>query len=93
LKKSVYRKKKKYEQAKRTAGERNRYSKTDPDATFMRMKEDHLGNGPLKPAYNIQTGRENGFVVGYDIFQNPSDRKTLKPHLRNQKKRLGTVTK
>jgi hypothetical protein len=55
----------------------------------MRMKEDHLGNGQLKPAYNIQTGTENGFVVGYDIFPNPSDRKTLKPHLRNQKKRLG----
>jgi transposase len=81
--------KKKYEKAKRTAGKRNSYSKTDHDATFMRMKEDHLGNGQLKPAYNIQIGTENGFVLGYDIFPNPADTRTLKPHLRKQKKRLG----
>ena len=31
---------------------RNSYSKTDHDATFMRMKEDHMRNGQLKPAYN-----------------------------------------
>ena len=30
------------------------YSKTDPDATFMRMKDDHMGNGQLKPGYNVQ---------------------------------------
>jgi hypothetical protein len=81
--------KRKYEKAKRIAGKRNSYSKTDPDATFMRMKEDHLGNGQLKPAYNIQIGTENGFVVGYDIFPNPADTRTLKPHLRNHKRRLG----
>jgi hypothetical protein len=85
--------KKKYEKAKRTAGGRNSYSRTDPDATFMRMKEDHPGNGQLKPAYNVQTGTENGFVVGYDIFPNPSDTRTLKPHLRKQKKRLGQAPK
>ena len=33
---------------------RNSYSKTDPDATFMRMKDDHMGNGQLKPGYNVQ---------------------------------------
>ena len=33
---------------------RNSYSKTDPDATFMRMKVDHMRNGQLKPAYNVQ---------------------------------------
>jgi hypothetical protein len=81
--------KRKYEKAKRTAGKRSSYSKTDPDAAFMRMKEDHLGNGQLKPAYNIQIGTESGFVVGYDIFPNPADIRTLKPHLRKQKKRLG----
>jgi hypothetical protein len=81
--------KEKYEKAKRTAGKRNRYAKTGPDAPFMSMKEDHLGNGQLKPAYNIQIGTENGFVVGYAIFPNPSDSRTLKPHLRKPKKRLG----
>jgi hypothetical protein len=81
--------KKKYEKAKRICGKRNSYSKTDPDATFMRMKEDHMKNGQLKPGYNVQIGTENGFVTGYDLFPNPADTKTLKPHLRKQKKRLG----
>ena len=85
--------KKKYEKAKRICGERNSHSKTDPDATFMRMKEDHLGKGQLKPAYNVQIGTENGFVVGYDLFPNPTDSRTLKPHLRRQAKRLGAKPK
>jgi hypothetical protein len=59
----------------------------------MRMKEDRLGNGQPKPAYNVQIGTENGFVVGYDLFPNPNDSKTLKPHMRRQKKRLGVVPK
>jgi transposase len=83
----------KYERAKRECGKRNSYSRTDPDATFMRMKEDHFGNGQLKPAYNVQIGTENGFVVGYDLFQNPGDTRTLKPHLKRQKKRLGIKPK
>jgi hypothetical protein len=85
--------KKKYEKAKKICGKRNRYSKTDPDATFMRMKEDPMGNGQLKPGYNVQIGTENGFVVGYDIFPNPTDTKTLKPHLRRQRQRLGVKPK
>jgi transposase len=48
--------KRKYEKAKRICGKRNSYSKTDKDATFMRMKEDRMGNGQLKPAYNVQIG-------------------------------------
>ena len=35
---------------------RNSYSKTDHDATFMRMKEDHMKNGQLKPGYNCSNG-------------------------------------
>jgi len=85
--------KKKYEKAVRTCGKRNSYSKTDHDATFMRMKEDHMGNGQLKPAYNVQIGTENSFVVGYDVFQNPADTLTLKPHLRQQARRLGAKPK
>jgi IS5 family transposase len=57
------------------------------------MKEDHMGNGQLKSAYNVQIGTENGIVVGDDIFQNPNDIRTLKPHLRRQKKRLGVQPK
>ena len=81
--------KRKYEKAKRICGKRNSYSKTDRDATFMRMKEDHMGNGQLKPGYNVQIGTEDGFALGYDIFPNPADTRTLKPHLMRQKKRLG----
>jgi len=85
--------KRKYEKAKRILGQRNSYSKTDPEATFMRTKEDHMRNGQLKPAYNVQIGTENGFVVGYDVFQNPADTRTPKPHLKRQAKRLGEKPK
>ena len=54
-------------------GERNSYSKTDHDATFMRMKEDHMKNGQLKPGYNVQISTENQFITHYGIFQRPTD--------------------
>jgi transposase len=85
--------KKKYEKAKRICGKRDSYSKTGKDAAFMRMKEDHMGDGQLKPAYNVQIGTENGFAVGYGVFQNPGGTRTLKPHLRRQAKRLGAKPK
>ncbi len=56
---------------------RNSFSKTDPDATFMRMKEDHMKNGQLKPGYNLQLGVEGGYVVGLDISSERSDEWTL----------------
>ena len=55
----------------------------------MRMKEDAMLNGQLKPGYNIQVGTENNFVIGYDVFPNPTDTRTLKPHLENVMNRLG----
>ncbi|MDX9907822.1 MAG: transposase [Mariniphaga sp.] len=61
--------------------ERNSYSKADPDATFMRLKEDHLQNGQLKPAYNAQISTTNQIITNYSIHQNPRDTKTLKSHL------------
>ena len=63
-------------------GERNSYSKTDHDATFMRMKEDHMRNGQLKPAYNLQLAVASEYVVGVGVFPNPTDTKTLIPFLR-----------
>jgi transposase len=62
--------------------ERNSYSKTDNDATFMRMKEDHMKNGQLKPGYNVQVSSNNQFIVHYSIHPNPTDTKTLAPHLK-----------
>lgn len=70
-----------YEKKLETLDERNSYSKTDPDATFMRMKEDHMKNGQLKPAYNEQIGTENQFIVHYDFFSNPTDTLTLIPFM------------
>jgi hypothetical protein len=71
-------------------GERNSYSKTDPDATFMRMKEDHMRNGQLKPAYNVQISTENQFITHYGIYQRPGDTATLIPHLESFRKMYGT---
>ena len=62
-------------------GERNSYSKTDTDATFMRMKDDHIQNGQLKSGYNLQIATNNQFVLGYDIYWNPTDTRTLDPFL------------
>ena len=62
-------------------GERNSFSKTDKEATFMRMKEDYMRNGQLKPGYNLQIGVISEYIVSYDIFHNPSDTKTLIPFL------------
>ncbi|WP_245585288.1 IS1182 family transposase [Schleiferilactobacillus shenzhenensis] len=69
-------------QEKEILGERNSYSKTDHDATFMHVKEDPMG-GEAKPAYNLQIATSNQFVTGYAIFQNPSDIRTLVPFIRD----------
>ena len=61
---------------------RNSYSKTDHDASFMRMKEDHMKNGQLKPAYNIQLASSSGFIIGENVSHHPSDMYTLKPFLK-----------
>lgn len=58
---------------------RNSYSKTDPDATFMRMKEDHMLNGQLKPGYNINTAVASGFIIGNYISSDRTDVGTLIP--------------
>lgn len=58
-------------------GPRNSYSKTDPEATFMRMKDDHMRNGQLKPAYNIQLASTGQFIVGTFGSHHPSDMHTL----------------
>ena len=71
----------KYEKYQETFEGRNNFSKTDTDATFMRMKEDYMKNGQLKDAYNLQIATENQFVLHYDIFSNPTDTKTLLPFL------------
>ena len=67
---------------------RNSFSKTDHDATFMHMKEDHMKNGQLKPAYNIQIGVEGEYIVGVDISSERSDQLTFIPFLDRLEKNL-----
>ena len=67
-----------YENSLRIMGEsRNSYAKTDPDATFMRMKDDHMRNGQLKPAYNVQIAVNSEYITGVDVFPNRTDIGTL----------------
>ena len=66
-----------YEEHLEIMGDRNSYSKTDHDATFQHMKEDAMGNGQLKPGYNLQIGTENQFVTNYALYPNPTDTLTL----------------
>lgn len=68
-----------YEKHLEILGERNSYSKTDPDATFMRMKEDAMNNGQTKPGYNLQIGTENQLITDFALFPNPTDTLTLIP--------------
>ena len=72
---------KEYEKKLHICADRGSYAKTDPDATFMHMKDDHMLNGQLKPAYNLQHAVNSGFIVAAGIFPNPTDVMTLKPFL------------
>lgn len=73
---------KKYEQAEKIFAGRNSFSKTDHDATFMHMKEDHMRNGQLKPGYNIQAATTDQYVVDFALYPNPTDFRTLAPFLK-----------
>lgn len=70
-------------------GSRNSYSKTDVDATFMHMKDDHMRNTQLKPGYNVQIGVDSEYIVATDIFQDRNDVWTLVPFLKHMEKQLG----
>lgn len=71
--------------------DRNSYSKTDLEATFMRMKEDHMLNGQLKPAYNVQIAVENYFIVHGYVSNDRTDYNTLIPVLEKHQKAFGSV--
>ena len=68
-----------YDSCLEQIGERNSMSKTDEDATFMRMKEDAMNNGQTKPGYNLQISAENQFITDFALFPNPTDTLTLIP--------------
>lgn len=78
----------KYDEYNKIFNGRNSFSKTDHDATFMHMKEDHMKNGQLKPAYNVQIGVEGEYIVGIDISSERSDQLTFIPFLDKLEKNL-----
>lgn len=78
-----------YKEQLETMGSRNSYSKTDPEATFMRMKEDAMLNGQLKPGYNVQISTENQFITNFGIYQRPTDTLTMISYLESFKTRYG----
>lgn len=80
---------KRYKGQLATMGTRNSYSKTDPDATFMRMKEDAMLNGQLKPGYNVQISTENQFITNFGIYQRPADTLTMISYLESFRLRYG----
>ncbi|MDD2594701.1 MAG: IS1182 family transposase [Bacteroidales bacterium] len=80
-------KKAEYEHHREILQGRGSYSKTDHDATFMRMKEDYMGNGQLKPGYNVQISTENQYITNYGIYRKPGDTTTLIDYLKTFKNR------
>ena len=79
---------KEYTKHLHVCGVRNSYSKTDPDATFMHLKEDHMKNGQLKPAYNLQHAVDAQYITWLDVSHHPTDVQTLVPFLTDMERFL-----
>lgn len=80
-----------YDEKLRILGDRNSYSKTDHDVTFMRMREDAMNNGQTKPGYNLQIGTENQFILDFGLFQTPGDPLTMIPFYTSFYNRYGRL--
>ena len=78
-----------YDNHMKTLDGRNSYSKSDPDATFMRMKEDAMRNGQTKPGYNLQISTERQFITDFALYPNPTDTLTMIPFLESFAARYG----
>lgn len=90
---NFYERQEKYNEHNKLFNGRNSYSKTDPDATFMHMKDDHMRNSQLKPGYNVQIGVESEYITGIGVFPDRSDTTTLVPFLNNMESNLDATYK
>lgn len=86
---SLLSRREKYSEYQNTFKGRNSFSKTDPDATFMHMKEDHMRNSQLKPGYNVQFAVEGEYVTGVTVSSERSDQLTLIDTLETMHSHLG----
>ena len=84
-----YEREKKYEYYLRRMKDRNSLSKTDESATFMHLKEGHMRNAQLKPAYNVQIAVDAEYVVATEIFNDRTDVNTFIPFMEKIKNQLG----
>ena len=75
----------KYQKQEEILQGRGSYSKTDTDATFMRMKDDYMKNGQLKPGYNLQVSSNNQYITDYSLGQTTSDTSLLPNHIEAHK--------
>ena len=82
-----------YERVEPIFNGRNSFSKTDNDSTFMRMKDDHMRNGQLKPGYNVQISTENQVILDYTVHSDVTDYNTLTTHLTSLEQTLGELPK
>lgn len=82
-----------YEEHLRIMGKRNSYSKTDPDATFMRMKEDAMNNGQTKPGYNLQIATAGQYILNYGFYPISTDTTTLESFINLGYTRFGVMPK
>ena len=73
--------------------DRNSYSKTDLEATFMRMKDDHMMNGQLKPAYHVQIAVENYFIIHGYVSNDRTDSNILIPVIQKHIHIFGEILK
>ena len=89
-----YAKLKSYAEKIEICGEnRNSYSKTDNDATFMRFKKDHMKNDQLLPGYNLQMVIADEMIAHYDVFAYASDMDCFQPLMEGFHKRYGFYPK
>jgi hypothetical protein len=68
----------KYVEQREILEDRNSYSKTDHDASFMRLKDDSFDSKVLSPAYNIQMATSNGYILNSTTSNLASDTRQLK---------------
>ncbi len=82
---------KEYEEREKQLKGRNSPSKTDPDASFMRMKDDHMRNGQLKPGYNVQASTDKHYILNYTLGQTTADLTLLKDHIEDTIESYGEI--
>lgn len=70
---------------------RNSYAKADHDATFMRLKRDHMGSGALLPAYNVQAAICDEYIAVVDVKPYASDQDCFVPLMEKFKEMMGII--